>query len=74
MEHLKRLIREGEYVHSCFHQLRWSSDWNGDEVGYDHIPVVGLYFFTYEDKEYGVYIDTESGKALDVWDDEEEEY
>jgi len=74
MRELKRMIKEGEYVNSCFDRLHWWSDWNGDEVGYDHILVVGLYGFEYKGKEYGVYIDVETMKALEVFDYEDEEY
>ena len=59
-----------------FKNLRWSSDWNGDEVGYDDIDVVGLYSFTldsysmdngYSDKEVNMYINTENGEVLEAW-------
>lgn len=59
-----------------FKNLRWSSDWNGYEVGYDDIDVVGLYSFTldsdwidsdYSDKEVNMYINTENGEVLETW-------
>ena len=59
-----------------FKNLRWSSDWNGDEVGYDDIDVVGLYSFTlnsycrdngYSDKEVNMYINVENGEVLEAW-------
>lgn len=51
--------------------LHWSSDWNGDEVGYDDIPVVGLYSF--KGTEIYVYLNTEDGTILEIWDAEEED-
>lgn len=59
-----------------FKNLIWSSDWNGYEVGYDGIDVVGLYSFTldsdwidndYSDKEVNMYINTENGEVLETW-------
>lgn len=59
-----------------FKNLRWSSDWNGDEVGYDDVDVVGLYSFTldsylmdndYSEKEVHMYINTENGEVLEAW-------
>lgn len=49
-----------------YRKLHWSSDWNGDEVGYDDIPVVGLYSIA-DFPEVHVYIDTETGKILEAW-------
>lgn len=51
-------------------ELGWSSDWNGDEVGYDDIDVVGLYHFLRTDID--VYLDTETGRILEMWRVEEE--
>lgn len=48
----------------------WSSDWNGYEVGYDDVPVVG-YYTTNED--LGIYINTETGEILEVFDETEDE-
>ena len=50
--------------------LRWSSDWGGDEVGYSESEVVGLYSQERDDGEYNFYIDMETGKVLDFWKDE----
>lgn len=46
------------------HRLAWSSDWNGDEVGYDEVNVVGLYLI--KDTDYGVYINMETMEILDI--------
>jgi hypothetical protein len=54
-----------------FQELLWSSDWNGDEVGYDHLPVVGLY--TWKDKGIDMYIDMETMRILEIWSTEEDE-
>lgn len=51
--------------------LAWSSDWNGDEVGYPESEIVGLYSQERDDGIYSFYIDVESGKVLDFWKDEE---
>lgn len=51
--------------------LHWSSDWNGYEVGYDDIPVVGLYSF--KGTEIYVYLNTEDGTILEIWDAEDED-
>lgn len=50
--------------------LHWSSDWNGYEVGYDDIDVVGLYSFPYT--EVYVYINVDDGTILEMWTDIEE--
>jgi hypothetical protein len=48
----------------------WQSDWNGDEVGYDDVNVVGLYC----DPDTGicVYVDSETGEVLEVWEGEDD--
>jgi hypothetical protein len=46
--------------------LLWSSDWNGYEVGYDDIDVVGLYRLVGTDVYF--YIDVENNKILKVLD------
>jgi hypothetical protein len=46
-------------------QLHWSSDWNGDEVGYDDVNVVGLYSFP--DSGVDLYVNTEGGMILEMW-------
>ena len=51
--------------------LAWSSDWNGDEVGYPETEIVGLYSQERDDGTYSFYIDLEANKVLDFWKDEE---
>lgn len=52
--------------------LGWQSDWNGDEVGYPEVGVVGLYSQERDDGSYSFYIDVETGKVLDFWKDVEQ--
>ena len=47
-------------------KLLWNSDWNGDEVGYDNIPVVGLYSVKG--------MDTENGQILEIFCSKDHEY
>lgn len=51
--------------------LAWSSDWNGDEVGYPESDVVGLYLQARDDGSYCFYIDMDTNKVLDFWKEEE---
>lgn len=51
--------------------LAWSSDWNGDEVGYPEVGVVGLYSQERDDGTYSFYIDMETYVVLDFWKEEE---
>ena len=51
--------------------LGWSSDWNGDEVGYPDSGVVGLYSQERDDGVYSFYIDVETYRVLDFWKDED---
>ena len=45
--------------------LLWESDWNGDEVGYDDVSIVGLYRLVHTNIHF--YIDMETGKVLEAW-------
>ncbi len=47
-----------------FDEIGWSSDWNGDEVGYPEIDVVGLY--TILETGQDVYIDSSNGIILEI--------
>lgn len=47
--------------------LLWQSDWDGQEVGFDDINIVGLY--TLKETTINFYIDMESNKILTSWDD-----
>ena len=51
--------------------LAWSSDWNGDEVGYPACNVVGLYSQERDDGVYSFYIDIETDRVLDFWKEED---
>ena len=51
--------------------LIWSSDLNGDEVGYPESELVGLYSQERYDGVYSFYIDMETNKVLEFWKDEE---
>lgn len=44
--------------------LHWYSDWNGDEVGYPAVNVVGLYGSERLGADF--YVDTETGEVLAV--------
>lgn len=50
--------------------LHWQSDWNGYEVGYDDIDVVGLYTST--KLGIDVYLNAENGEILEVFTEEED--
>lgn len=52
-----------------FRKLHWQSDWDGGEVGYPYISVVGYYVHG----ELNLYIDIETDIVLEMWFDEEEE-
>lgn len=54
--------------------LGWSSDWNGYEVGYDNVDVVGLYSKRMDDdRVISFYIDMDTNRILDIWQEPEEE-
>jgi hypothetical protein len=48
-----------------------TQDWNGYEVGYDEIEVVGLYSLI--DMPISIYVDASTGRILEAWlsDDED---
>ncbi|MFJ7982344.1 hypothetical protein ACIQ1D_18960 [Lysinibacillus xylanilyticus] len=52
-------------------EFHWQSDWNGDEVGFPEIETVGLY--TDFINCYTYYIDMDSLRILEVFNDREEE-
>lgn len=52
-------------------ELIWQSDWNGEELGYDDILVVGLYHI--RDTNTYVYLNTETGDILESWEMDDEE-
>jgi hypothetical protein len=45
----------------------WSSDWNGYEVGFPDVLVVGLYSLKENPNRY-FYIDMETRDILDEWE------
>ncbi|MDT0700335.1 hypothetical protein [Staphylococcus chromogenes] len=49
-------------------KLHWQSDWNGDDVGYDDVSIVGYYKY----HDLNLYIDTENLLILEAWFDENE--
>lgn len=54
-------------------KVAWSSDWNGYEVGFDEVEVVGLYTFQdYNGCHYNMHVDVEHNEILEVWAEEEE--
>lgn len=63
--------REAEGNVADYEAIHWQSDWNGDEVGWDHINVVGLYDLTDKTgKVTTAYINAENGDLLEtIWDD-----
>lgn len=54
-------------------ELVWQSDWNGDEVGFDDVDVVGLYRQErFDELVYYFYIDMADNVILDFWCEPEE--
>jgi len=53
--------------------LIWQSDWNGYEVGYDDVGVVGFYMQYRDDGTYYFYIDVETDTVLELWKEQEDE-
>lgn len=47
-------------------ECKWESDWNGYEVGYPNVKVVGLYRLNMNPDIY-FYMDMETLKVLDAW-------
>lgn len=54
--------------------LKWSSDWDGHEVGYDNVNTVSLYTQCREDGEYNFYISAETYEVLDFWKSEDDHF
>ena len=53
--------------------LVWSSDWDGEDVGYPESEIVGMYSQERDDGHYRFYIDMDTGRVLDFWKDDMEE-
>lgn len=68
---MQSLKDESQDTQTWMTRWHWYSDWNGDEVGYDHLNVVGLYGIA---ENVMAYIDTETGAILEHWYDNEDEY
>lgn len=51
--------------------LRWQSDWNGCEVGYPEVSVVGLY--GWRDTNVELYLNVETMEILDMWEMNDDE-
>lgn len=52
-------------------RINWFSDWNGYEIGFPEIPVVGFYQSADYPNRY-FYINAETGDILDAWEEVEE--
>lgn len=52
-------------------ETHWSSDWNGDEVGYPDVPVVGLYTLTVN-PDIHFYVNMDTLEILEAWTVNEE--
>jgi hypothetical protein len=50
--------------------LGWQSDWNGYEVGYDDVNVVGLYQMLFTNVY--LYIDMDTNTVLEYWEEQED--
>ena len=56
----KQTLLEGDNF--PIHKAKWESDYNGEDVGYNNIPVIGTY--TLNDITY--YINTEDNTVVEV--------
>ena len=54
-----------------FTKHHWSSDWNGDEVGFDDVDIVGLY--SLPDLKISYYVNVKNGCVLDAWVDDDDD-
>lgn len=50
-----------------YSKLTWESDFNGEEIGYDDVSVVGHYSYG----KINLFIDTDNKRVLRLWKDEE---
>ena len=57
-------------MEAIIRNLRWQSDWNGYEVGYPLVPVVGLY--TNDDLGVDLYVNTETGDVIELRQNDED--
>ena len=63
------VLKDTSSVFNLVLGLGWSSDWNGEEVGYPEVEVVGPYTWG----ALNVYIDIESQSVLEIWSDDVED-
>lgn len=54
----------------AYWELHWQSDWNGYEVGYPEIDIVG--FYTIPETETNLYVDVETAIILEIWEYDDE--
>ena len=48
--------------------ISWSSDWEGEEVGFDDVESVGLFTgYDKNDNLYSFYFNYYSGQILELW-------
>ena len=47
--------------------LVWQSDWDGEEVGFPEIGVIGYYTSPMEDYTLTLYIDMSDMRIVDLW-------
>lgn len=59
-------------MEAIIRNLRWQSDWNGYEVGFDDVLVVGLY--TSDELACDFYINIETLEILEVMPHNDDEY
>ena len=52
-----------------FTALHWQSDWNGYEVGFDEVEIVGCY----SQGPHNYYIDIENSMVLEHWENEDDD-
>ena len=53
-------------------ELKWQSDWDGEDVGFIDTNVVGMYTQNRDDGDYSFYIDMETMNVLDFWKEDTE--
>lgn len=51
--------------------LRWESDWNGDEVGHPDHESVGMW--RWRDTNVYMYVDAETLEIVEVWESNDDE-
>lgn len=59
-------------MNAYINDLHWQSDWDGEEVGYPELDVVGLY--TSVRLEIDLHVNTETGEVLQVFPHDAESF